>query len=292
MSPRRLALLGLAALVLAAPLAAAGSQADPETGDDANDDVAVNGGANCPGVPPLNCIFLTDNDFEWANSDIDWAWVNDTAGNLSFTAQMKAGAAFYPGAEFFGKMPAEMEPFTYTFTFAFTVNGTPFAAIVTMGVDGVFTPGGVTGAFLVHDGNQLTVTVPKSLVGAGSNGAVVGALVFTSHGEDDDGNTLDDQAPDNGLASRDYTVANGTTSNATRADNGGNATAGPGGSSALTGTSTTSRPPVSGTAERSFSVTMPPHRDATDDGKDTPALPFAASLAILLGLVVALRRRL
>jgi hypothetical protein len=302
MPARRLALLGILALLCLAPLAAAGTMANPETPDDSDDDVAVNGGANCmsPAPPPAGpCVFFTDNDFEWANSDVDWAWVNDTATDLVFTAVMKANPSFVPGAEFFGHMPTEAEPFTYTFQFAFTVDGNPFVAQAIMGTDGVFTLGGVAASFLVHDGNQLTVTVPKDVVKADANGAAIGTLVFSSHGADDHGNTLDDQVPNAGTTARDYTVANGTAPAAgnvtTPANNTGSASSGTGGS-AVTGSSTgPTRGPVSGTTTRTTTSATGPSTGRfglVHDGKKSPGLALPLLGLAVAGVALALRRRL
>ncbi|HUR24906.1 MAG TPA: hypothetical protein VM327_02700 [Candidatus Thermoplasmatota archaeon] len=295
MPVRRLAMLALAVAVALAPLVSAGSQNDPETGDDMNDDVAVNGGINCgaPAVPPFGttCVWPVSTDFEWPNTDIDWAWVNDTGPALLFTAQMKAGTAFEAGAELFGA--GERSAFTHTYTFAFTVNGTPYQAIAIMGSDGVFTIGGVASEFAVHDGNRLTLVVPKAAVGAPANGVVVGALLFTAHGQDEKGNTLDDRAPDKDLASRDYAVANTTASDdqAAPANNTGNATAGsPGG--ALTGTSTgPTRPAPSGTAEHPSKGNGPSVNETTGEGKDTPGPALVLTLVAFVAVGVFVRRR-
>lgn len=305
MSARRLALLGLAALLLLSPLAAAGSSADPETGPDGNDDVEVNGTtcgmptAGAP-VPFVGNQCLWQPDFIWANIDIDWAWVNDTASDVVLTVKMKFDTAFSPDAGMLGGA-TEAGGFAYTYTFAFTVDGTPYAAIATMGADGVIALGGVASAFTVHDGNQLTVTVPKDVVGASANGAVIGALTFFAHGDDGSGNTLDDVAPDNGAApSRDYLVANSTvpganaTDNATApASNSGSASQGPSGPSIVTGTSTGPRPTISGTADPSSGRTSAdPTFGVTKDDKESPALPAAVAALALVALVAVLRRRL
>jgi hypothetical protein len=294
---RRLALLGLAALLVLSPLAAAGSQNDPES-DDGNDDVEVNG-ATCAmpaPVPPSDGPCLWSPDFIWANVDIDMAWVNDTADALVFTVQMKYGTAFTPDAGATGSA-GEGAPFDYAYQFAFTVDGNPFVAIATMARDGEFALSGVASAFLVHDGNRLTLTVPKDVVGSPANGAVVGSLVFTAHGQDDGGNTLDDRAPD-AEGGRDYAVANGTgagpAQNATvPASNSGSASQGPAGPSVVTGTSTAPRPTVSGSAEpSSASSTGSATFGLVRDDKASPALPAVASALALVALVVVLRRRL
>jgi hypothetical protein len=296
MSARRLALLAVLALLFLSPLAAAGSQNDPES-DDGNDDVEING-ATCATpvpIPPSDGPCLWSPDFVWANVDIDMAWVNDTAHALVFTVQMKAGTAFTPDSGLAGQA-SEGAPFDYAYQFAFTVDGNPFVAIASMARDGEFALSGVAATFLVHDGNRLTLTVPKDVVGSPSNGAVIGALVFTAHGEDDNGNTLDDRAPD-AEGGRDYAIANGTagnvTGNATQADNPGNATQGPSGPSVVTGTSTAPRPTFSGTAEPTYRVNVPSAtKTSGEDSKDSPALPAVGAALALVAAVALLRRRL
>jgi hypothetical protein len=295
MSARRLALLGLAAVLCLAPLASAGTRVNPETGDDANDDVDVAGSCSAPvAVPPASgpCN-VWQPDFIWANIDIDWAWVNDTLTDLVFTGEMKGSPSYSPDAGAGGPF-TENDGFTYTYTFAFTVDGVPFAAIAAMGPDGVFQLGGVAATFLVHDANQLTVTVPKDVVGANANGAVVGSLVYTAHGEDENGLTMDDRAPD-AEGGRDYAVANSTGAPPPppAANTTGNATSGSQGP-ALTGTSTgPTRPPVSGTAEPTYRVSYTSPNGAVDDEeKDTPGLPvFMGALAIVV-VGAFIRRRL
>jgi hypothetical protein len=300
MSVRRLVLLAILAVLVLAPLANAGTQANPETPDDTDDDVSINDGANCmsPAPAPAGpCVFLTDNDFEWANSDVDWAWVNDTTTDLLFTGIMKSGDSFHPGAEFFGHLPAEAEGFTYTFTFAFTVDGNPFVAQTVMGTDGVFALGGVAASFLVHDGNQLTLTVPKGVVAATANGAVIGDLVFSSHGEDDNGNTLDDQVPNEGTVARDYTVANSTAAAPAPApaNNTANATTGSPGS-AVAGSSTgPTRGPVSGSSTLTTTTSTGPTTGGfglVKDDQKSPALALPMTAIGVLALAIALRRRL
>jgi hypothetical protein len=295
---RRLAFLGLAALLLLSPLAAAGSQNDPES-DDGNDDVEVNG-ATCAmpvPVPPSDGPCLWSPDFIWANVDIDMAWVNDTADALVFTVQMKAGTAFTPEAGVAGSL-SEGAPFDYAYQFAFTIGGNPFVAIATMARDGEFALSGVASAFLVHDGNRLTLTVPKDTVGEPANGAVIGSLVFTAHGADDNGNTLDDRAPD-AEGGRDYTVTNGTapgtdsTGNLTApASNSGSASQGPAGPSVVTGTSTSPHPTISGSVEPSSTSPGASSTGSGDGSKESPALPAVASALALVALVAVLRRRL
>src|SRR5205814_1979937 len=123
-------------------------------------------------------LWPLSTDFEWGNADINRAWVNDTADAVLLTAEMKSATGFQPNDGTFGKAAGEGGGFNFTYTFAFTVNGTPYAAIATMGVDGVFTLGGVASAFVVPDGNHLTLTVPKADVGDPLNGAVV-SVTFT-----------------------------------------------------------------------------------------------------------------
>jgi hypothetical protein len=285
--------LALGLTLLLTPLAAAGSDADPETGDDANDDVEVNG-ATCglPASPPPNphgCVWSPD--FVWANVDIDWAWINDTADGVLITLEMKAGTAYAPDAGLAGSL-AEASPFVYTYTFEFTANGTAYTTTAVMGADGVFALDGVATAFSVHDGNDLTITIPKSAIGAQANGTVIGGLVVRAHGEGDDGATLDDMAPD-GTTSRDYVIANSTAQNVTLAQNAGCANAGSSGGSVVGGNSTSSSTaaPCAATTSTSASATNTTASTGTK-AADSPAPSVLLSVALLAIVAILVRRRL
>ncbi|MEA3166103.1 MAG: hypothetical protein QOJ26_972 [Thermoplasmata archaeon] len=297
MSARRLAFLAVAALVALAPLGAAGSQNAPEA-DDGNDDVEINGTtcvnpASGAPVPLVGNPCLWQPDFIWANIDIDLAWVNDTADALLFTIDMKYSTSFSPDAGLVG--PAtENGGFTYTYTVGFTVGGIPYVAIAVMGVDGVIAISGVASEFLVHDGHRLTLTVPKEFVGNPVNGDLVSTLVVTAHGEDDGGNTLDDRAPD-ADAGLDFAIANSTAEGPApppAATNTGTAAPGTQGP-AVTGSSTgPTRPPVSGTSEKTFKVNVPEPTATEDEQKDTPAPTFLLLLMAFVAVGAFIRRRL
>lgn len=191
---------------LLAPGAQAGDAEHPEIADGA-DDVAIDGGANCPGG---SCLFGTGNDFHWNNVDAQYVWVNDTSDALVFSLRMKSESAFHPGGEAFGTAPGDAEQFAYTYTFAFAIAGTPYQATVGMDKTGEFTTGGVASASSVADEHTLTVTVPKTAVGSPAAGVLVTGLVLTAHGEGAMGTTLDDRAPD-ANAGPDYPLAAAST---------------------------------------------------------------------------------
>jgi hypothetical protein len=284
MSVPRTVLLAVAALVALSPLAGAGSLNDPEV-EDASDDVEL-AGASCS--LPSGCVFQPD--FIWANADIQYVWVNDTADALLLTVSMRAGTALSPDAGLAGSA-SEADPFTYTDTVGFTVAGTAYEAVAIMGADGVFTVGGIASEFLVHDMNKLTLTVPKGAVGDPANGVIVGGLYASAHGQDDNGMTVDDRAPD-ADGGRDYAIANTTAPAAPpAANNTGTASPGEPGP-AVTGSSTgPTRPPVSGTASTTSRSTST-NSTSDDDGKDTPGLPAMLGAVTLLAVVAFIRRRL
>lgn len=298
MNARTALLLTASACLLLTPLAQAGSQANPNA-TDPNDDVEVNGGANC-GLPQVNCIFGTSNDFTFPNADIHAFWANDTAELLLLTVEMKAGSSFQPGfADPFGQAGgagAPLPPGTFDWVFSFNVSSTAYTASAHMAEDGTITCGGVAILCPVHDANQMSFAIPWAAIGSPAQGAAISGLVFTAHGEDGNGNTLDERAPDVATAA-DYLVANATaaagnaTGNAT--GNGtGNAT-GHTTASASHSSSSSTRASFSGSgSETAFKVNVPTPTSTSGASKGSPGFGLTAVAAGLVGAALMARRRL
>ncbi|HUR62358.1 MAG TPA: hypothetical protein VM286_08370 [Candidatus Thermoplasmatota archaeon] len=196
--PTLIALTLLATLSFAAQPAQAGTLANPEVVDD-NDEVAISGpgGKVCSGGPAGGCPGF---DFLWADTDINSAFVNETADALTFTLEMKAGKSFGAGSGAGGGVDDEC-----TYAFTFVLGGATYTASADVAADGTPTAKGVATAAVVHDSNQMTLSVPKAAVKA-FPGDVLSGLFVTAHCETDAGIILDDRAPDANTG-RAYTLA-------------------------------------------------------------------------------------
>ncbi len=205
-TPARLLTIALLA-ALVSPAAHAGSLADPEIVDD-NDEVAVSGplGPICSGGPAGGCPGF---DFMWRDTDINSAFVNETADSLTFTLEMKFSPSFGAGSGGFFIGPSAMDD-TCSYVVNFLVRGVAYTASAAVAADGTPTVGGVATVAETHDGNQMTWTVPKAAVGAQS-GDVVSGLYVTAHCETELGLILDDRAPDANTG-RDYLVGGASVS--------------------------------------------------------------------------------
>jgi hypothetical protein len=214
MKTQRLILLTsvlVAFALLPMPATQAGTLANPEIVD-GEDDVQVNGGANCP---MGTCVFGTDNDFDWPNSDLKFLWFSDTPDALNLSLQMKSGKGFTAGSEGpFGGITGvgtlgQADSFSYHYEFHFAIATVPYTATADFDADGVMTVGGVATQSLVV-ANNLYLTIPWANIGNPSAGAIVSALTSTSHGKGSmSGVTLDDHAPDANVGA-DYVVQNGS----------------------------------------------------------------------------------
>jgi len=204
-----LAALGLLLTALALPSVHAGSLANPEIVD-SNDEVAVSGA--CSGGPSATppCPGF---DFLWSQVDINSGYVSDTVSDVLLTLEMKAATSFQPGlTPGFGPATVPGSPtMSYDYVYTATSGATTVTASAHLAPDGTITPGGAATTAVVHDGNQLTFTVPKSALGITGAGSLVTGLFVTAHGQDaGDGDfTLDDRAPDANFG-RDYLTLNGT----------------------------------------------------------------------------------
>jgi hypothetical protein len=292
----------LTAVLALAPLAHAGSQANPNA-TDPNDDVSVNDGANCPlppGLPTGQCVFGTSNDFTFPNADIHAFWANDTADLLLLTVEMKAAAAFERG---FAKPFATTAPEdgVFDWTFLFTVAAKTSVASAHMANDGTITCGGVAILCPVHNGNQMTFAIPYGAIGSPVAGDSVAALVFTAHGEDGKGNTLDERAPDANTAA-DYIIVNATaaapatntTSSNSTSSSGSHSGSSSGSASGSHSSSSSSSGSRSGSASSSGSgsASSSASGSTTAKAKGAPGAGLVLVGAALAGAALATRRRL